>query len=233
MVIHSIIVKYKIEKMKNIVIIGSGAVAAEVTSYIEDGTFGLDQGLVIKGYIDFDYNKEKYWKQYDFSKHIIGDIDSYKILEEDNFVVCVSDVLFRLKMINILKLRGAKFINLIHPTALISKSAELGQGIIIYPYCQIGPKAKLGDFNFMTHNTTISHDCIVGTNNFIGGDGLCGHVSLGNNNTLGVRSIILPHVSIGNDNVIQAGMIVDKSIKDDSTIFYRYKEQVLAIPKAE
>lgn len=219
--------------MKKIILVGTGAVAAEVTSYIEDGNFGKDIGLEIKGYIDFDYNKDKYWKRYNFLKEIIGDVYSYQILEDDNFVICISDVQFRLKMINILKQRRAKFINIIHPSALIAANASVGQGNIIYPFCQIGPNAQIGDFNFMTHNTTISHDCTVGTNNFIAGDGLCGHVKLGNNNSLGVRSIVLPHVSIGNNNVIQAGMVVDKPIKDDSTVFYRFKEQVIAIPKAD
>ena len=217
--------------MKQLIIVGSGAVAAEVTSYIEDGNIGKDQELVIKGYIDFESNIEKYWKHYDFSKPIIGDINSYEINEEDNFIVCIGDLQFRLKMINILKQKEAKFINIIHPTALISKKSKIGQGNIISPYCSIGPKAMLGDFNIMTEFTIIGHDCTVGTNNFIGGDGLTGHASLGDNNYLGTKSIVLPHVKIGNNNVIQAGMVVDKSIQDNTTVFYRYKEQVLAIPK--
>jgi sugar O-acyltransferase (sialic acid O-acetyltransferase NeuD family) len=219
--------------VKKIVIVGSGAVAAEVTSYIEDGDFGSKENMVIKGYIDYNFNKEKYWKRYNFAQEILGDVNSYRILEEDNFVVCISDISFRSKIIEILRKRGANFINIIHPTSLISKNIIIGQGNIIYPFCQIGPKAQMGDFNFMTHNTTISHDCIVGSNNFIGGDGLCGHVRLGNNNFLGVRSIVLPHVKIGNDNIIQAGMVVDKNIKDKTTIFYRFKEQILAIPNAD
>lgn len=219
--------------MKELVIVGTGAVAAEVTSYIEDGGFGKDFGLKIKGYIDFEYNKDRYWKRYSFPQAILGDIYSYEILDSDYLVVCISDINFRLRMINILKQRQANFLNIIHPSALITASAVIGQGNIIYPFCQVGPNAVIGNFNIMTHNTTISHDCIIGNNNLIAGDGLCGHVNVGDNNSLGVRSIVLPRVSIGNNNIIQAGMVVDKSIKDDTTVFYRYKEQVLAIPKTK
>jgi hypothetical protein len=42
---------------------------------------------------------------------------------------------------------------------------------------------------------------------------------------------VIPDVNIGNGNMIQAGMMVDKSIKDETTIFYRYKESVIAVPK--
>ena len=217
--------------MKQLIIVGSGAVAAEITSYIEEGHFGAD--LSIKGYIDFKANKDKYWKHYDFSKAIIGDIYSYEIQEEDYFAICIGDLQFRLKTINILRQKQAKFINIIHPSTVISKKSQIGQGNIMYPYCSVGPKANLGDFNIITEFTVIGHDCTVGNNNFIGGDGLTGHASIGDNNYLGVRSVVLPHIKIGNNNVIQAGMVVDKPIHDNTTIFYRYKEQVLAIPKED
>jgi acetyltransferase-like isoleucine patch superfamily enzyme len=79
----------------------------------------------------------------------------------------------------------------------------------------------------------ISHDCKIGNGNFFSTAGIAGRIEIGDNNFFGIRSTVIPHVSIGNNNIIQAGMVVDKSIKDNSTIFYRYKEQIIAIPKAD
>ena len=219
--------------MKQLVIVGSGALAAEITSFIEDENYTTDPELEIKGYIDFDYNKDRYWKHYDYSKPILGDIYSYNPAEDDYFTVCIGDLKFRMEMINILRQKQANFINIIHPKAVIYKKSIIGLGNIIYPHCSIYPKAKISDFNIMTEFAIIGHDCNVGSNNFIGGDGLMGHAALGDSNFLGVRSVVLPNVKVGSNNIIQAGMIVDKSVKDNTTVFYRYKEQVLAIPKVQ
>ena len=72
---------------------------------------------------------------------------------------------------------------------------------------------------------------MVGDNNFLSVAGLAGTVKVGNNNYFGLRSTVIPGVEVGNNNVIQAGMIIDKNVKDDTTVFYRFKEKVMAIPK--
>ena len=71
---------------------------------------------------------------------------------------------------------------------------------------------------------------VVGDYNFFATSLLCGHNIVGDDNYFGIRGTTLPEISIGNRNVIQAGMIVDKNIENDTTIFYRYKEKLLAIP---
>ncbi|MEG2471573.1 MAG: hypothetical protein RSA75_09950 [Bacteroidales bacterium] len=52
-------------------------------------------------------------------------------------------------------------------------------------------------------------------------------------NYFGIRGTTLPNIEIGSKNTIQAGMIVDKNIENESTCFYRFKEKVLAIPKVD
>ena len=46
--------------MKKIVIIGTGAVAAELTSYIEDNNkhTNSESQIELLGYIDYDYNRK-------------------------------------------------------------------------------------------------------------------------------------------------------------------------------
>jgi len=92
---------------------------------------------------------------------------------------------------------------------------------------------EIGNHNLITSYSFISHDCKIGNGNFFSTAGLAGRITIGDNNFFGIRSTVIPHVSIGSSNVVQAGMIVDKSVKDNTTIFYRYKEQILAIPKAD
>jgi acetyltransferase-like isoleucine patch superfamily enzyme len=217
--------------MKKLIIVGTGAVAAEITSYLEDTNWGRDSEIEIKGYLEYEQNIEKYWKMYKFNKLVLGDIDTYEVNEDEYFAVCMAKISFRNDFITKLQKKKAKFINLIHPSVIVARTAQIGIGNIIYPYSQVGPNARIGNFNLLTCNTIISHDSIVGDNNFIAGDGICGHVIIGNDNVFGVRSVVIPEKNIGNRNVIQAGMIVDKNINNDTTVFHRFKEKVIAIPK--
>jgi len=221
--------------MKNLIIIGTGAVAAELTSYIEDYNtkVGLDNSINLLGYIEYEFNIEKYWAKYKLKAPVLCDIDSYVPSDIEEVLIGISNISFRNEIIDRLLKKKACIANFIHSSVIIPESVQLGTGNIIYPFCIIGPNTVIGNFNMITSYSFISHDCIIGNGNFLSTAGIAGRINIGDNNFFGIRATVLPHVSIGNNNVIQAGMVVDKSIKDDTTIFYRYKEQVLAIPKTD
>jgi sugar O-acyltransferase (sialic acid O-acetyltransferase NeuD family) len=216
---------------KNIVIVGTGAVAAEITHCIEDSDAKGLADIKIKGYLDFDENIEKYWKAYKLEKPVLGNIDSYKIDPDDYFIIAIANIPFRKDVIEKIKLKGGKLTNYIHHTAIVNKTAQIGEGNIINPFCLIGPNVVIGNYNLLTAQSVISHDSIVGNNNILSTALLCGHVKVGNNNFFGIRSTVIPNINVGNNNVIQAGMMVDKNILDDSTVFYRFKEKLIAIQK--
>lgn len=216
---------------KQIIIVGTGAVAAEITSSIEDTPFGEIAGVEIKGYLEYSQNIDIYYKRYGFIKPVIGDLDTYQPTEGDYFVLGVANVDFRRRIIAMLESRNAQFITLINHTAMVARTAKIGRGNVINPMCMIGPNVELGDFNILTSGSIISHDSKVGDNNAFSTALLCGHVVVGNDNNFGIRGTVIPHVTIGSRNTIQAGMIVDKDVADDSTIFHRFKEKVIAIPK--
>lgn len=221
--------------MRNIIIIGSGAVAAELTFFIEDHNARMDSTdrLNLLGYIDYQYNIDKYWAKYNLKAPVLCDIDAYTPSSDEEVLIGISDIPFRNTMIEMLLIKNARFASFIHYSVIIPDSSILGMGNIIYPYCLIGPNTKIGNFNIITSYSFISHDCTIGHGNFLSTTGIAGRVNIGNNNFFGIRSTLLPNINVGNTNVIQAGMIVDKSMNDNSIIFYRYKEQILAIPRIE
>ena len=53
--------------IKNIVIFGTGAVAAEITSQLEDSSWGEEAGIKIKGYVASDAAGLQHWKEYKLS----------------------------------------------------------------------------------------------------------------------------------------------------------------------
>jgi acetyltransferase-like isoleucine patch superfamily enzyme len=217
--------------MKNIIIIGTGAVAAELTSYIEDNNLICSEKINLVGYLEYDYNIELYYKKYELTKPILGNIDDFVPEDGQEFLIGFANINFKKIIIDKLVSKKAIISNFIHHSAIVANTSKIGKGNIIYPHCIIGPKAIIGDYNNITSYSFISHDCILGNNNFLSTAGLAGRVEVGDNNFFGIRSTVIPSIKIGNNNTIQAGMVIDKNINDDSTVFYRFKEQITAIYK--
>ncbi len=217
--------------MKDIIIFGTGAVAAEITSYLEDSDWGEKAGIKIKGYITSDKNGIEDWKGYQYQAPYLGTFDEYRINAGDYFVIAFGNCEAKEKVVTQIRRRGGRFITLIHPTVILARTAKIGEGNIIGPFCMIGPKVKLGDFNLLTSQSIISHDSVVGDYNFFATSLLCGHNHIGDGNYFGIRATTLPEIAIGNRNVIQSGMIVDKNVTDNTTVFYRFKEKIMAVPK--
>lgn len=218
--------------MRNVIIIGAGGAGAEATFYIEDNNMKVneDEKINILGYID---DNPDNWKKYQFNAPLLCDIHSYTPKPNEEVLIAIMNIDDRKRIINTLEKKKAKMGSFVHHSCIIPKNISIGFGNIIFPFCIVERNAIVGNYNFLTSYSFISHDCNVGNNNFFSTSGIAGNVQVGNNNYFGSRSTVIPGVKIGNNNIIQAGMVVNKHIKDDTTIFYRYKEQVLAIPKQD
>ena len=72
----------------------------------------------------------------------------------------------------------------------------------------------MGKFNFISPNVCFS-----------------GFTKVGDENLFGINSATIPGIKVGNRNKIAAGMVLDKNVGDNSVVFYRYKERIIAIPK--
>jgi acetyltransferase-like isoleucine patch superfamily enzyme len=215
---------------RELVIIGSGGAAAEVVSNIQSINSTTSAGFQIIGFLDddemiFESNSSKY----QFESPLLGSTQDHPYLKKYSYVVAFSNISYKKILTSRLLGIGINFPNIIHPSAEISKSAKLGFGNIIGSHCIIGPASCVGNFNLLTSYSFVSHDCSVGSLNFFSTAGLAGGASVGDENFFGIRSTLLPSVIVGSRCVIQAGMVIDKDILDDVTVFHRYKEKIFAI----
>ena len=53
------------------------------------------------------------------------------------------DPTIRSKAFTILSNKNADFLNLIHPTSYVAKTASIGNGVIICPFAYVGTNAKI------------------------------------------------------------------------------------------
>ena len=212
--------------MKKVIIIGAGGHAAELVDYIDYINNSSEElKFEIIGLIDD--NKENY-THYNYRSKYLGTIQEHTIDENIYYLIAIASTSTRKMIVEKFKIKGAQFIGLIHPTALISNSAKIGEGVVISHNVSLGPKVVLGDFNVLNSRCTIGHDSIVGNYNFISPQvAVGGYSKIGNENLFGTNSCIIPNIKIGNNNKVTAGMVVDKTINDNETIFYRFKEKLI------
>ena len=221
--------------MKKIIFLGSGAVASEVISYLTDIQKKDPQSTFdVLGFLDDSY--ENYLTKsndYGFTAPYLGTISGHKFSEDFHYVFGFAGPSAKHSIIEEVDLSRISFPNIIHPSVIKDSSAKLGVGNIIYPHSVIGPNVQIGNFNLVTSYSFISHDCRIGDYNFFSTAGLSGNVNVGSSNFFGIRSTVIPGVTIGSHNTIQAGMLVDKNVTDNETVFYRFKEKVTVIKSKE
>lgn len=218
--------------MTDLIIIGAGGHAAEIDEYIRYSQKHVgNQEYLISGFLDD--NPDNY-SAYKFSAPFLGSLKDHHVIEGGHYIMGIANLKYRKYFIDKFKDEGAQFVTFIHNTAYISESASIGTGTIIGPYVNIGPNVVIGSHNLINSRSSLGHDTCIGDYNFISPN-VCfsGFSKVGNENLFGIGSITIPNISVGDRNKISAGMVLDQNVEDDSVVFYRFKEKILAIPKKQ
>jgi acetyltransferase EpsM len=211
--------------MKEIIIIGAGGHAAELRDYINHYNKVAEEGIKVNGLLD---DNEENYHHYGYQEPFLGKILDHKVDGDVSYLMGIANIKYRRSIVERFLEEGAKFIQLIHPTALISPSAEIGEGVVISHNASVGPKVKLGNYNILNSRCTIGHDSVLGDFNFISPQvAVSGNTKIGNENMIGTNSCTIPGVSIGNNNIIAAGMVVYKTVGDNETVIFRHKERLV------
>jgi sugar O-acyltransferase (sialic acid O-acetyltransferase NeuD family) len=216
--------------MKDVIIIGSGGHSAEIDEYIAYSQKKIDQQLFnVIGFLD---DNPANYLRYKFSAPLLGGVRDHIVRNDCHYIMGIANLKYRRLFIEKFSSNGADFITFIHWTAYVSNSAQIGKGVVIAPNANVGPNVKIGDFTLLNSRSSMGHDTVVGKYNVISPN-VCfsGFTNIGDDNLFGINSATIPGIKVGNRNKIAAGIILDKNVEDDSVIFYRYKEKILAVSK--
>lgn len=216
--------------MKNVIIIGAGGHGAEIDEYIAYSKKKCADHLVnVIGLLD---DNPLNYQKYKFSAPLLGGVRDHKVRKDCSYIMGIANLKYRKLFIEKFYGEGADFISFIHCNAYVSESAQIGKGVVIAPYANVGPNVKIGDFTFLNSRSSMGHDTVLGKYNFISPN-VCfsGFTIIGDENLFGINCATIPGIKIGNRNKIAAGIVLDKNVGDDSVVFYRYKEKIIAVPK--
>jgi sugar O-acyltransferase (sialic acid O-acetyltransferase NeuD family) len=93
---------------------------------------------------------------------VIGDPADFVPAAGDGFLLGVGIPDVRRRLAETLMARGARFLTLVHPTAIIAPVAEIGAGSIICPFAVVSDDARLGRCVLLNYHASLGHDSSAG-----------------------------------------------------------------------
>jgi UDP-perosamine 4-acetyltransferase len=106
---------------------------------------------------------------------------------------------------------------LIHPTAVLSSTVEIGRGVAVMARAVVNLNARLGDNVIINTGAIVEHDCVLGDHVHVAsGACLAGGVRVGPKSHVGVAASSIQNISIGAECLVGGGAAVVGDIPDHS-----------------
>jgi len=118
-----------------------------------------------------------------------------------------------------LRALGFRLPAVVHPAALVSPSARLGDGAVIMARAVVGTLAEVGELAIVNTGAIVEHDNRIGRAAHVApGASLAGAVTVGDRALLGAGSAARPGVRIGADAVVGAASAVVADVPDGAVV---------------
>ena len=202
---------------QDIIIIGSGGHAKVVVDIIEEmdvfniiGVTTVDQepGSFFQGYTVLGNDDVLPDYQRKGIKHAVMGLGGYR------------DNRLRKKVFEFIKSLGFSFQNIIHPSAIVSKSAKLGEGVVIFPGAVLNTEVEVGNNSIIATGSTIDHETVIGNHVLVSAGVTVGAYSkIEDNVLLALGAKVISGIKIKANALIAAGAVVVKDVEENEKVF--------------
>ncbi len=208
-------------KEKPVILLGAGGHAKVLLDIL------LEQNIEILGIAEkggTDLPSDVYGVPVIGSDSDVGQYPPDKV-ELVNGIGSIGSTVLRKKIYEKFKRQGYCFTQVIHPGAVISKRAELGEGVQILAGAVVNIGSRVGENAIINTNASVDHDCLIGAHVHIApGVTLSGGVTVGEGSHIGTGASVVQGVGIGVNVIVGAGAVVVNDIEAG--------EKVCGIPAA-
>lgn len=199
----------------DLIIIGASGFGREVLQIVKDINKQKPTWNVL-GFLD---DNPAALDDYECDYSVIGSIMEWMPKENEYFVMAIANPKIKEAVTKELEGKGAKFVSIIHPTAIIGSFNTIGRGIVIYPYAKITVNATIGNFVSLL-GSNIGHDASIG--DFTTISGMCainGHAVVGKRVFIGGHAVVAPSKKVGDDAYVGSGSVVVTNIRPGYKVF--------------
>lgn len=211
---HSLSERQKGANMINLIIVGAGGCGREVYEMAKQVFSPAEYDM--PGFLSDDLHILD-----DFAGigPVLDTIVDYQPRENDRFLLAIGDVQGRKKVALALQERGAKFLTLVHPTAVVSPTATLGEGVIVYPFAMISCQVTIGDFVMLNAYAGCGHDAVLGDFSVLCPNAaVLGWAELAPEVFLATHAAVAPKKKVGRGAVVSANSSVLRDVPPDGFV---------------
>lgn len=163
------------------------------------------QGLVVEGLVD--------------DNPLLTELDHVEVLHKSQglspFIVSIGVNTTRKKIVQKIISEGGTFGCAVHPEAILSPSAVVGEGTVVMAGALINAAVHIGRHCIINTGASIDHECQIDDFVHISPHAtLCGNVTVGEGTWIGAGSTVIPGVHIGRWAMIGAGSVITRDIPD-------------------
>jgi sugar O-acyltransferase (sialic acid O-acetyltransferase NeuD family) len=108
-----------------------------------------------------------------------------------------------------------KAVNVVHPTAQISKHAKIGEGILLESFTKVANGVVVGNHCIVNSFSAINHDQRIGDNVLIAGNVSMAGRSVGSNTIIADGASIAFKKSVGKCCIVGDGAVVTRDLPDN------------------
>jgi len=138
---------------------------------------------------------------------------------DEPIIVAVGDNHARERVIAELVDQGATLASVVHPTAFVSDSAELGDGVFVGPMAIVHAEAMIGYGAVVNSHAIVEHHGQLHRCAHLAPNAtLCGRVTVGRQSLIGAGAVVLPAVAVGSRAIVGAGAVVRTDVADGETV---------------
>jgi len=190
-----------------VLILGAGGHAKVVADILEIS------GHVVVGFLDDD---PTLWETQRLGLPVLGSIAQYADFASEGAIVAIGSNPTRKEICGQLENSAhPHWVNALHPSAILARSARLGIGVAIMPTAVVNADAVIGDHVIINTGATVDHDCQLASYSHVApGAHLAGEVVVGQGVLIGIGATVAPGCVIGDWTTIGAGATVIHNIPD-------------------
>lgn len=197
---------------ERLILVGAGAFARELAHWADDA-HRAGHGPAVAGCLDDGEGRVPGLAH-------LGAIEAYVPREGDAFVLAIADPEGKQRVAAALSARGARFGRVVHPSVVVARSAEIGEGVVLCPQSVVSADARVGAHVAVNILSCVGHDVVLGAASTLSSQvDLTGRVVVGDACFFGSGARVLPGVEIGAGSRIGAGAVVVRKVSAGSVVY--------------
>jgi sugar O-acyltransferase (sialic acid O-acetyltransferase NeuD family) len=201
--------------IRRILIVGAGGFGREVLLWARDAW--PSQSALIAGFLSADPERLNGQAA---PLPILSDPATFEPQPGDALLLAIGIPETRRVVAESLESRGAEFLTLIHPTAIVAPSATIGTGSILCPFSIVSDSAKVGRFALLNYHTSLGHDASAGNYAVLSPYAtLGGAAHIGNDVFMGMHASVGPGKHVGPRSKVSANSCALVNAPSDSLIY--------------